>query len=265
MSIKYSETDIYNRNGILLLSKGQELTENVRMKLKKLNVIEESDTVVPIDEVFECTSDIKNKFHLVEPTVLKDASDILSGILFDSKKSTWWIFVDSLSNYVDWLYTHSIDVALISLIIAIKLNYKKEALESLCLGALLHDIGKLLIPKNIIQKPGKLTNQEMVFLRQHCELGYSMIKELNLPKECTDIILQHHECLDGSGYPYGLSDNKIANVTQIAMIADVLDAITSYRPYKSVKPLNVAVKELKSDESKYAKHIIQILEDYLIT
>lgn len=262
MPIKYLKTDIYDRDGRLLLSKGQELTEEIRMKLERRNIIKESDAVAFNDKIKNIQTD---KFYLLNDTVFNDASDILSNVLFDSKTSPWWMFVNALSNYVDWLYSHSIDVALISLIIAIKLNYKKEMLESLCLGSLLHDIGKLLIPKNILQNPGKLNDQEMILMKQHCELGYSMIKELSLQKECTDIILQHHERLDGSGYPYGLHDKQIADTAKIVMIADVVDAITSYRPYKSVQPLEAVIKELRSEENKYVSNIIQIIEEFLKT
>jgi putative nucleotidyltransferase with HDIG domain len=265
MFTKYSDTDIYSGDGVLLYAKGQELTEDVMLKLKRLDIIEKSEPVAFNDEIkiFRCTRDIKDKFYKLNDSILKESSGILSDILFDSKASPWWMFVNALSNYVDWLYTHSIDVALMSLIIAIKLNYKKEMLESLCLGALLHDIGKLLIPKKIIQKPGKLNDTEMTLIKQHCDLGYSMIKELNLQKESADIILQHHERMDGSGYPYGLHENQISDAAKIVMVADVLDAITSYRPYKSAQQLNAAVEELKSDESKYARDIIKTLEDYL--
>ncbi len=75
--------------------------------------------------------------------------------------------------------------------------------------------------------------------------------------------LQHHECLDGSGYPYGLQSSQIADTAKIVMIADILDAITSYRPYKPAQPLNNAMKELKRYEQKYETEIIRVLEKYL--
>jgi putative nucleotidyltransferase with HDIG domain len=265
MSTKYANADIYNRDGVLLYAKGQELTEEVVLKLHSLDIIErpEPDSFKDEIKIFNCTKSIKNKFINLDDLLLKDSTKILSEVIFSSKSSPWWMSVNALSNYVDWLYTHSIDVALISLIIAIKLDYNKAKQKQLCLGALLHDIGKLLIPRNIIQKPGKLNDQEMTLMKQHCELGYGMIKELNLPKECTDVILQHHERLDGSGYPYGLKNNQISDNAKIVMIADVLDAITSYRPYKSVKEFNAALTELKNQETRFEKSYVLILADYL--
>jgi putative nucleotidyltransferase with HDIG domain len=148
--------------------------------------------------------------------------------------------------------------------IAFKLDYSNEKIKNLCIGGMLHDIGKLMIPKNILQKPGKLNDQKMSFMKQHCELGYSMIKDLDLSTEITDIILQHHERLDGSGYPYGLHSDQISDNAKIVMIADALDAMTSYRPYQNSRQVNEAMEELKKDESKYSRDILELLENYLI-
>lgn len=265
MSTKYANANIYNRDGVLLYAKGQELTDEIMIKLRSLDIVERSETDSFNDEIkiFYCANDIKEKFINLDDLLLKDSTRILSEVIFSSKESPWWMSINALSNYVDWLYTHSIDVALISLIIAIKSGYDKTKQKHICLGALLHDIGKLLIPKRILQKPGKLSDQEMILMKQHCELGYEMIKELNLPNECTDITLQHHERLDGSGYPYGLMGNQISDSAKIVMIADVLDAITSYRPYKSVQEFNTALAELKNQENKFEKSYVLILADYL--
>ena len=266
MSKYCSDIDIYSKEGTLLLAKGQELTGEALLKLKRLGAVKEInvDAVRDEIEIFECASNIKDKFNRLEENLLNNASDIISDFLFDSKSNSWWMYVNALSNYVDWVYTHTINVALISLIIAIKLNYAEETLKVLCLGALLHDVGKLLIPKNILQKQGKLSDREMILVKQHCELGYSMIKDLDLSPISTEIILQHHERLDGSGYPYGLHSDQISDGAKIVMIADVLDAITSYRPYSNSQQINVAMEELKKDESKYSRDILDILESFLI-
>ena len=265
VSERFANADIFNGDGVLLYAKGQKLTEEVILKLQNLDIIDrpEPDSFNDEIEIFKCTQGIKEKFIDLDDLLLKDTSRILSEVIFSSKSSPWWMSVNALSNYVDWLYTHSIDVALISLIIAIRSDYDKAKQKEICLGALLHDIGKLLVPKNIIQKPGKLNEQEMVLMKQHCELGYGMIKELNLPKGCTDSILQHHERLDGSGYPYGLCENQISEYAKIVMIADVLDAITSYRPYKSVRKLNAGINELKQQKTKFDTNYVSILADYL--
>jgi len=140
------------------------------------------------------------------------------------------------------------------------LNYDTIAIEALCAGALLHDLGKLLIPKNIIQKSDKLNQDEMELMKQHCTLGFNLIKDLGLAKETTDIILQYHERLDGSGYPYGLVKNRISENSQIVMVADVLDAITSYRPYKASQQMCDVLIEFKKNASRYPEKLILLLD-----
>lgn len=127
----------------------------------------------------------------------------------------------------------------------------------------MHDIGKMLVLKPIIQKPGPLNYIEKIYMQQHCELGVSSLEPYNLPKECTDIVLQHHERLDGSGYPKGLKGDEIYRNARIVMIADVVDAITSGRPYKQSQEMNVAIKMLRSDEKKYSQELISVLEKIL--
>lgn len=164
---------------------------------------------------------------------------------------------------MDWLYTHSVDVAIISLMMAVELGYSDEELTNLGIGAMLHDIGKLLIPKSIIQKPESLTGTEMSLIRQHCELGMSSLESFNLPKEYTDIVMQHHERLDGSGYPKGLRGDEICHNSRIVMIADTIDAITSYRPYRQPQSIDAAIKELRDEEEKYSQELISLLEKIL--
>jgi len=263
---RYSpDMNIYNKDGTLLLAKDQELTEEIIIKLRKFGTIKEinADAVHNEIEIFEYTNKLKDKFNKIDEKLFEDSSNLLAEILF-TKSNSWWVYINTLSNYVDWIYEHSIDVTLISLMIAFKLDYSNEKIKNLCIGGMLHDIGKLMIPKNILQKPEKLSDQEMFFMKQHCELGYSMIKDLDLSTETTDIILQHHERLDGSGYPYGLHSDQISDNAKIVMIADILDAITSYRPYQNSRQVNEAMEELKKDESKYSRDILELLENYLI-
>ena len=164
---------------------------------------------------------------------------------------------------MDWLYTHSIDVAIISLMMAVELNYKDKELWNIGLGALLHDVGKLLIPKSIIQKPGPLNHVEKVYIWQHCELGRCSLEPFNLPRECTDVVVQHHERLDGSGYPKGLKGNEICLNARIVMIADAVDAITSGRPYREPQTMDNAIKILRDNERKYSQDLIDLLERIL--
>lgn len=203
------------------------------------------------------------KMNICNERVLGHSNKVLSTVIVGAKTKPWLIYVNALSNYVDWLYSHSIAVALISLMIAAELNYSDDELCNLGLGAFLHDVGKLLIPKPILQKNGPLNELEMDFIRLHCELGKTSLEPYYFPKESMDVILQHHERLDGSGYPKGLKGDEISRNARIVMIADVVDAITSDRPYKSSQKMNEAITILRSEQGKYSEEMLSVLEKIL--
>lgn len=201
--------------------------------------------------------------NILNERILERPNKVLNNIIFESKSEPWRLYINALANHIDWLYAHSIDVAMMSLIMAVELGYEDEQLFYLGLGSLLHDIGMLLLPKSITETSEHLNKEEQVILCHHCELGMSSIESYNLPKECTDIILQHHERLDGSGYPKGLKSDEICLNSRIVMIADVIDRITSDRPGKQgVYQLDEAIKIIKK-EKKFSPELICLLEKIL--
>ncbi|MCX7973154.1 MAG: HD domain-containing protein [Candidatus Aminicenantes bacterium] len=111
-------------------------------------------------------------------------------------------------------------------------------------GALLHDVGKIAIPDSILKKPDRLTGAEWEKIRLHPTVGYGLIKEINLDQTVGHIVLYHHERYDGSGYPFGLKNNRIPIEARIFALADALDAITSYRPYRQPRSFEAAKKEI---------------------
>jgi HD-GYP domain-containing protein (c-di-GMP phosphodiesterase class II) len=143
------------------------------------------------------------------------------------------------------------------------LGYNDKELFNMGLGALLHDVGKLLIPKPILQKPEGLTDMEMALVRQHCELGTSSLGT-SLPKGCMDIVMQHHERCDGKGYPNGLKGDEISRNARIVMIADAFDTLTAGRPYRTTQEINEAIMILKYDKGKYDQEFISLLEKILV-
>lgn len=263
----YTEKDIYDIRGMLLLSKGQKITNEIKTKLEKFGKFDPEESSSADDKQDVVLTSVTKKFaermNIRDNRIIKKPNQVLSTIIFGSKTEPWWIHVKALSNYVDWLYTHSIDVAIISLMMAVELGYSDEEHFNVGLGALLHDVGKLLVPKSIIQKPGSLTAMEISLIRKHCELGRSSLEGFNLPKEYTDIVMQHHERLDGSGYPRGLKGDEICQNAKIVMIADAVDAITSFRPYRKPQTMDVAIKKLRNEEEKYSQELISLLEKIL--
>ena len=146
---------------------------------------------------------------------------------------------------------------------AIEMKYTDKELWDLGLGAFLHDVGKLLIPKSIIQKASLPNEMDKVFIQQHCELGVSSIRPYSLSKESTDVILQHHERLDGSGYPHGLKGNAISRNAQIVMIADFVDEITSGRPHRPIYEIDTAMGILTIEREKYSQEYVEIMNKLL--
>ena len=139
----------------------------------------------------------------------------------------------SLSQHDQYTYYHSARVSAYALAIAFKMSQKDEGLlQDLALGCLLHDVGKIKVGQEIINKSGPLTDKEWATMKKHPEFGSKMINESLLSLVPAEIILHHHERQDGKGYPHGLVDKEIIEEVKIAAFADVYDALTSNRPYQ---------------------------------
>lgn len=132
----------------------------------------------------------------------------------------------------DYLYHHSVDVGIIAGCLSLWTGKTYHEIEETILGALLHDIGKALIPLKVLNKPGVLTEEEMNLVRFHPVRGYKFLKQYgDLPRTVLLCVLQHHERSDGSGYPLGVKGDKIHPYAKIISVADVFDAMTSQRSY----------------------------------
>lgn len=145
----------------------------------------------------------------------------------------------------DYTYTHSINVAMLSLYLGINMNLSRDKLVSLICGALLLDIGKCKIPKDILLLPRKLTPKEFEIIKKHPVFGYNISKKSSINDDIAgEIILDHHERLDGTGYPGGKKKSEIGYFASIVSIADEYDAITSKHPYKAERSPYVAMSEI---------------------
>ncbi|MBC7962441.1 MAG: HD domain-containing protein [Steroidobacteraceae bacterium] len=131
-------------------------------------------------------------------------------------------------------------------LIADRLGVDEKAKREIGFGALLHDVGKIAVPDQILLKPGKLTEPEWDEMRKHSEAGYRIVKKIGFLKDAAEIVYAHHEQLDGSGYPRGLRGEGIPLGARMFMVADVYDALTSERPYRSPMSYEEATAEIKS-------------------
>ncbi|OIQ66817.1 cyclic di-GMP phosphodiesterase response regulator RpfG [mine drainage metagenome] len=112
------------------------------------------------------------------------------------------------------------------------------------LAASIHDLGKISVPAEILSKPAKLSAIEFMLLKNHAQAGYDILKDIKFPWPIATIVLQHHERLDGSGYPQGLKAEQILLESRILAVADVVEAMASHRPYRAALGIDSALKEI---------------------
>lgn len=140
---------------------------------------------------------------------------------------------------------HQQRVADLSKAIAEALDLPDEKIQGLYLAALIHDVGKISVPAEILSKPGNLTEIELMFIQTHARSGYEILREIPFPWPIAEIVLQHHEKIDGSGYPNGLSGNQILTEAKILSVADVVEAMASHRPYRPSLGITAALEEIE--------------------
>jgi len=161
-----------------------------------------------------------------------------------------------------YTYSHSKRVRDLSLSIAREMGLSDSRIENLALAALFHDVGKIDVPSSILLKPGQLTKEEFELIKAHPLKGKEML-EHTLFSSCSEIVFQHHERLDGSGYPRALKSDEISLEARIIAAADAFDAMTTDRPYKQAKSVDEAIAELKMMSDKYDSKVVLILEKLL--
>jgi putative nucleotidyltransferase with HDIG domain len=252
---------IYQENGRVLLTKGTYLTDSLIRKLMNFNVF----TVYVEDEMsegIEIVDSIPEELRVEAMNVITEGLDDIAGLNPHRSKlgqmaksgravrSLQKIYKDILGSltenrtalnllattkvYENHVYTHSLNVSIYACQLAIENGLPLKNIEEIGLGAMLHDLGKIYIPKEILNKPGKLTEEEYEQMKSHCELGFDHLKKIHeLPLTVAHCALQHHERMDGKGYPRGLKSSEIHKYAKILSVADVFDAVTSHREYRS--------------------------------
>ncbi|MDD1622455.1 MAG: response regulator [Methylococcaceae bacterium] len=140
---------------------------------------------------------------------------------------------------------HQYRVSLIAVEIAQEMGTAGELIEGLRLGAMVHDIGRIYVPVDILTRPGPLSPVEFALVKTHPQVGHDIINHVHFPWPVPDMILQHHERMDGSGYPHGLKGDEILLEARIIGVADVMEAMSSHRPYRPAPGLERALAEIR--------------------
>ena len=262
--------NIYNDKGLNYLVAGTALTPIYINRLRKLGfeaisvfTKEEESCIskdyLPTDIISKKTRldamrDVKKIFKDYEmkktidlTPINKSAENIMKDIL---KNSNNLICLSDIRQHDNYTYAHSVNVAVLAFLIGNMLNYSYNNLLTLIMGGLLHDVGKVTVPATILNKAGKLTDEEFNEIKKHPTNGRHIINQNNaylLNQHLIELMVeQHHERINGKGYPHGLEGDNIAKFAKILSIADVYDALTSTRSYKVAYKPYVAYNIMKN-------------------
>ncbi len=186
----------------------------------------------------------------------------------ESLASALMATIEAMGKTMEWRdpYTsgHQKRVALLSKALAQKLGWERDQVQALYMAALVHDIGKVAVPSEILTKPAHLTALEMQLVQGHVESGYQILKDIPFPWLIAEMVHQHHERLDGSGYPRGLKGNEICLEAKILGVADTLESMSTHRPYRAALGLQAAINELQTQSGiKFDAEIVKVAVDLM--
>ncbi|SFQ09623.1 HDIG domain-containing protein [Butyrivibrio proteoclasticus] len=262
----YSIDEVYIEDEIVTVSTN-ESDANYNGSYTRLDRIKATPEFQEFKKSFEeCSESFKNSINDV---ILKSkefkVGDLMAPIyrLLKKNPNTNVVFdmLHNLREYDDATYTHCINVALISNILAKWLKMDDTEIDIATQAGLFHDIGKVMIPEDIIKKPGKLTEKEYEEIKKHPQIGYDVLKDQPVSNHVKNAALMHHERCDGTGYPQGLKAPQIDRYAKLVSIADVYDAMTSARYYR--EPLCPFTAIELFEENGFTKYDSEMIMTFL--
>ncbi len=266
--------NVYHSNGSLLLGRGTILTAKYIERLKNMHftdlyiddgyiddiiiddVISDKTRSQALNCIQEAAKDIQRNRELKASSVKRAVSEIIDDLIHNRDMM---LNLSDISAYDDYTFNHSVNVTVISIMIGMCLFYSLDMLRDLGLGVLLHDLGKVQIPPEILMKPSKLTEQEYEIVKKHTWNGFELIRsnpEIKITS--AHVALQHHERYDGSGYPRQLKGKRILEFARITAVADVYDALSHDRCYRRKFTTQDVYKYLKENSgSQFDSNILE--------
>lgn len=236
---------IYGLNGEVLIAAGVSLTSYYLKRLKDLSIVaayieDEETNGIEIEDVItertrleaikvtkETMTNIKFNSQVDISRVNEIVNNIIEELLTNKNVLINFIEIRALTDHT---FSHSVNVAVLSIITGISLRFDHEKLINLALGALFHDIGKTLIPDNILMKKGSLTPEEEAILETHPKLGFDILRKLShFNLISAHVALQHHERYDGTGFPRGIKEKEISELARVVSVCDLYDRMTTYQ------------------------------------
>lgn len=266
--------NILNSDGQILLKAGVSLTKNYIKKLDLLGVYyiyiqdDRLSEIQPEDDEFtqlkQCTvksiSNVVKNFSIIDDKQMKNAVSSISNLVdYILENKNVCKNLCNIRTYDNYTYMHCLDTGIMTVYLANTLNIKISKIKELAIGAILHDLGKIKVPYKIITKNGKLTNEEFNEIKKHPLYGEEMLQDKYYVSDIVlQAVVQHHERIDGKGYPYGLPENKISKYGKITSICDVYDAVSNNRCYRERFTPNEAYELILSESGKaFDKNIVE--------
>lgn len=264
--------DVIDKYGRILIAAGIPLKQTVLDLLEKHDIvsvfvkstdpinhqISTIEDVVSIETRIKLISNVKDAFSKPNGLIahLKELEDYMENIVHTLlKRKDILLYLTTMDSANDYLFMHSVNVGLFSIVLGIAMNLPLDELCLLGMGGLLHDFGKTKIPPELLNKEEKLTLAEFNDIKRHASLGYKALKlDSNLDYRIMFMALQHHERCDGSGYPWRISKNKIHPLARIVAVADVYDALTTDRVYRKKLSAFSAVQMINEGDRIHFAH-----------
>jgi putative nucleotidyltransferase with HDIG domain len=254
--------DIVNRPGNFLMRKDTILSQSHINSLLKREILLTEDYFLPDlaqkqqenrDLINAATKEVTELFNYARVThqipMNEVRNTIVPYIMKAAENNSIYSIFTELQSKEDYTYRHNIAVGIIAAILGQWLNLSESDLSILTMGAILHDIGKVKIPDEILHKAGKLTPEEFNLMKKHTIFGYELLNSsIGVSHRIALIALQHHEREDGRGYPFGLTGDRIYHLSKIVAVADVFYAMTSQRVYRDAIPYYQVINQMQQDK-----------------
>lgn len=261
---------LYDNTDTMLLTEGNEITGEIIDKLKQrgypgVYIDDAWSRGIQIEEII--SEELRRHAAQSLQELDVDATMEAAGKIVEQVVQSEAAFLEliDLRSYDNYIYQHSVNVGIFSAIIGMGGGYRGNRLLDLCLAAIFHDLGKILIDSSILNKPGKLSPMENEVVRRHPQVSYDMLYDKqNIPERVRTAVLCHHENEDGSGYPNGLSGAEIHPFAKIIHVADVYDALSSKRPYKEACSFSESYEYLLGGcGTMFDKSVVEIFSKYV--
>ncbi|MHB8085750.1 MAG: HD-GYP domain-containing protein, partial [Dehalococcoidia bacterium] len=210
------------------------------------------ENLLSFENLFRTEKDLEKYRDFLETEVAKRTEQLQ--LAFEKTRKTLNDAINTMAKIVEMRdpYTsgHQHRVAELATAVATEMGCGDDQIEQLRMAATIHDIGKIYVPSDILSKPGKITDSEYKLIKTHAQGGYDIVKGMDFPSAVAESILQHHERLDGSGYPNNVKDQEICLEARILSVCDVVEAMGSHRPYRPTLGIDMALDEISKNKGR---------------